>query len=255
MGVKSYTNEDTPRKVPKPETTKGRRVTCAIVERWKKEDLANFEADSWLVYETDKSDGRKFCSRLKCTICVEFEHVIKQRRNFSRSWINGSLNFKLSNFLDHAKSEAHTVALSMFKRKLGESCPSAVPKGNQRPLESKLSKQQQEVFKKKFDISYFVVKEEMPLIKYEKIIELEKRHGVQIGSTHNSRTAAREFLSFQADQLKRELSRDLAKAKFYSILFDGTTDCSVTEQEAIFVLYFDPMVNPQITTKMILRSR
>ena len=84
----------------------------------------------------------------------------------------------------------------------------------------------------------------MPLIKYEKIIELEKRHGVRLGSTHNNRTAAREFLSFQAGELKQELSKDITKAKFYSILFDGTTDSSVTEQEAIFVLYFDPDGEP-----------
>jgi len=80
------------------------------------------------------------------------------------------------------------------------------------------------------------VKEEMPLIKYEKIIELDKRHGVRLGSTHNNRAAAREFLSFQAGELKQ--------AKFYSILFNGTTDSSVTEQEAIFVLYFDPDGEP-----------
>ena len=110
-------------------------------------------------------------------------------------------------------------------------------------LEFKLSKEQ-EVFKKKFDISYFVVKEEMPLIKYEKIIELQKRHGVRLGSTHNNRTAACEFLSFQAGKLKQELSKDIAKAKFYSMLFDGTTDSSVTEQEAIFVLYFNPDGEP-----------
>lgn len=86
--------------------------------------------------------------------------------------------------------------------------------GNQRPLEFKLSKEQEEVFRKKFDVSYFVVKEKMPLIKYEKIIELEKRHGVRLGSTHNNRTAAREFLSFQAGELKQELSKDITKAKF-----------------------------------------
>lgn len=135
-----------------------------------------------------------------------------------------SLNFKLTNVIDHAKSEAHSVALSLFKRRCGKASSSPLPKGNQRPLEFKLSNEQQEVFKKKFDISYFVVKEEMPLIKYEKIIQIERRHGVAIGSTHNNRTAAQEFVSFQADQLKQELSKDLAKAKFYSILFDGTTD-------------------------------
>lgn len=40
------------------------------------------------------------------------------------------------------------------------------------------------------------------------------------------------------------MSKDITKAKFYSILFDGTTDSSVTEQEAIFVLYFDPDGEP-----------
>ena len=111
-------------------------------------------------------------------------------------------------------------------------------KGNQRSLEFKLSKEQEEVFRKKFDVSYFVVKEEMPLIKYENIIELEKRHGVRLGSTHNNRTAAREFLSFQTGELKQELSKDITQAKFYSILFDGTTDSSVTEQEANFCPLF-----------------
>lgn len=53
-----------------------------------------------------------------------------------------------------------------------------------------------------------------------------------------------KFLSFQAGELKEVLSKDIAKAKFYSILFDGTTDSSVTEQEAIFVLYFDPNGEP-----------
>ena len=85
----------------------------------------------------------------------------------------------------------------------------------------------------------------MPLIKYE-IIQLEKRHGVRLGSTHNNHTAAREFLSFQARALKEALSKDIAKATFYSILFDGTTDSSVTEQKAIFVLYFDPDGEPAV---------
>jgi len=40
------------------------------------------------------------------------------------------------------------------------------------------------------------------------------------------------------------LSKDIAKTKFYSILFDGTTDSSITKQEATFVLYFDPDGEP-----------
>ncbi|RMX52274.1 hypothetical protein pdam_00007915 [Pocillopora damicornis] len=49
-----------------------------------------FEADIWLVYDVDKCEKGKFCSMLKCTVCVNFEQVINKRCNFSRSCIDGS---------------------------------------------------------------------------------------------------------------------------------------------------------------------
>ena len=97
--------------------------------------------------------------------------------------------------------------------------------------------------KKKFDISYFVVKEEPPLTKYEKIIELEKRHGVLHSSCYSNRTAATNFISYQSDQLKSQLAKDIANAKFFSVIFDGTTYSAVVEQEAVFAIYFNPDPN------------
>ena len=45
-----------------------------------------------------------------------------------------------------------------------------------------------------------------------------------------------------------QLSRDVLKSKFYSILFDSTTDKTVSEQEAVFVLYFEPdPAEPQLS--------
>ena len=101
-------------------TTKGKRVTCATVDKWKT-DLSIFEADTWLIYDGDECEKGKFCSTLKCTVCVEFEQAISKRRNFARPWIDGSVNFKLSDVIDHAKSEAHTAALALYKRRLGNS--------------------------------------------------------------------------------------------------------------------------------------
>lgn len=117
-------------------------------------------------------------------------------------------------------------------------------------MDFKLNASQLEDLKMKFDVSYFIVKEELPLTKYEKIVDLEKGHGVPHLQVYNNRTAATEFISFQTDELVTELSKDIVKSKFYSILFDGTTDCSVTEQEAVFVLHFDPdPVNPELSDK------
>ena len=141
------------------------------MDKWKKTDLSIFEADTWLIYGVDKCEKGKFCYALKFTVFVKFEQAISKRHNFATSWIDGSVNFKLSNVIDHAKSEAHNEALALYKRRLGQTPPSPMLTGNQRPLEFKVTKEQEKVFRKKFDISYFVVKEEMPFIKYEKIIE------------------------------------------------------------------------------------
>ena len=88
-----------------------------------------------------------------------------------------------------------------------------------------------------------MVKEELPLSKYEKIIALEKKHGVPHGTLYSNRTAATEFISFQSNEVLTKLSKDISQSKFYSILFDSATDNAVAEQEAVFVLYFDPAPN------------
>lgn len=100
------------------------------MDKWKKTDLAIFEADTWLIDDVDKCEKGKFCSTLKCTVCVEFEHAISKRRNFARSWIDGSVNFKLSNVIDHAKSEAHNEALALYKRRLCQTPPRPMLTGN-----------------------------------------------------------------------------------------------------------------------------
>ena len=152
--------------------------------------------------------------------------------------------------VDHAKSDTHKTAFSLYNKKQGQSpkTESYISQQNQSKLDFSLNPQQIEDFKRKFDISYFVVKEELPLSKYEKIIALEKRHGVPHGSTYSNRAAATEFISFQSEEVLTQLSRDVLKSKFYSILFDSTTDKTVSEQEAVFVLYFEPdPTEPQLS--------
>ena len=112
---------------------------------------------------------------------------------------------------------------------------------NQPTLDFKLGPQQEKM-KKKFDISYFVVKEG-PLTKYEKIIQLEKRHGVLHSSPYSNQMAASNSISYQSHVLKSQLAKDIANAKFFSVIFDGSTDCAVVEQEAVLAINPDPDLN------------
>ena len=61
---------------------------------------------------------------------------------------------------------------------------------SQLPLQFKLTQNQQEDMKRKIDISFFVVKEELSLSKHERIIALEKRHGVSHGLVYSNRPTA-----------------------------------------------------------------
>jgi len=223
------------------------------VERWKNQDLAQYDAASWLIYDSEKTKKGQYCTALKCKGCIEFESVIRNRPKFSRAYIDGSTNFRLTNVVDHANSDIHKIALSHYHKHQGQLPSTTGDRNNQNQprLDFSLTPQQLEDLKKKFDIGYFVVKEELPLSKYEKLIALEKRQGVSHGTVYCNRTAATEFMSFQANELLTKLTKDVVQSKFYSIMFDSTTDSSITEQEAVFVLYFDPNpAEPMVKVKM-----
>lgn len=53
----------------------------------------------------------------------------------------------------------------------------------------------------KFDIVYFVVKEGLFLLKYEKFIVLEKRYGVLYGIVYCIRIVVIEFMLFQVNEV------------------------------------------------------
>lgn len=102
----------------KPSTAKvaSRNPTCATVVRWKYQDLAQYEAVSWLTYDSKKTKRGQYYTALKCKICSQLESVVKNRPKFWRTFIDGSTNFRLSNVVDHATSDTHKLALSLYNK-------------------------------------------------------------------------------------------------------------------------------------------
>ena len=94
--------------------------------------------------------------------------------------------------------------------------------------------------KRKFEVAYFIAKDELSFKKYEKIINLEEIHGVSMGEAYRNDKSCGEFIDYLGKDISDNLSSDLAKTRFYSVLIDGSTDISTKDQESVFVLYFDP---------------
>ena len=78
---------------------------------------------------------------------------------------------------------------------------------------------------------------EKPFSDFPDLLTPQEKNGVEKKTGYRTARAAAEFTDYIAEQMKAPLKEVLAKAKYYSILTDGSTDSSVTEQELIYVLF------------------
>ena len=66
---------------------------------------------------TSMPDRVKHVVSLYCTVCKKYEAYIRLLKNFRRDWIEGSINKRTSNLMDHATSDVHKAAMAKQKVK------------------------------------------------------------------------------------------------------------------------------------------
>ena len=220
-------------------------ATAATAEKWKSE-MAIHSVSEWLMYNTDKNDK---INDMKCTVCTDYEKELKQLPNFNDVFIKGCKNYKMSVIEEHAKSGQHLMAMNLFLK--SKRTPliehtktlSAVNPANTDIITglAVMDKKDVERTKRKFEVAYFVAKQQLSMTKYTEILELENIHGVDIGQAYQTDWHCSTFIDYCGKEIKQQLNSDLAKAKFYSVLCNGSTDNSAKENEVIYALYFDPV--------------
>ena len=193
---------------------------------------------SWLSCKAEIVGGKRTVKCLYCTVCTKFKEKIDSRRNFSARWITGAESLKTSNIRDHAQCDQHVHAMNQLKKEhatsLGQSASSYAPIAI---ALNRISEEEKVKLRHKFDVAYFVARENMSFRKYPAICELEARHGVDIGKAYTTETAGRSFVHFIAESQKQELVSDtLQKVKFFSVLLDGSTDSGNIDNELILMV-------------------
>ena len=133
-------------------------------------------------------------TQLKGSVCKNFRSRILSRRNFSKRWISGAESIRTSNIRDHAQSEQHVHAMSLFneeiQRRKGVSVSATAPIV---VALNTLGDEERARLQKKFDIAFFVLKEKLPFHKYPSICELQARHGVNIGNAYTNEKASQKL--------------------------------------------------------------
>ena len=215
-----------------------RQITKATFEKLQKEHEIEHQTLSWLRCDLD-AKGKHVVS-LYCAMCRKYEANLRSLKNFRRDWIDGSTNQRTSNLMDHATSDVHKASMAKLKversRAMGESAATSSTIGR---LLSSMDDETRGRMAKKFDVCFVMAKESLPFTKYPALLELESRHGVDLGPAYRTPDSAKAFTSYIAKSQRHAFLNALSSSgsHFFSFLMDGTTDAGNQEDELIVLLY------------------
>ena len=71
--------------------------------------------------------------------------------------------------------------------------------------------------KLKFEVAYFIAKEEVSLTKYPELLKLEEKHGVEIGSSYRNCISCANFIYHIGQELAEKLEEKLRNVNFFSV--------------------------------------
>ena len=189
-----------------PDPKKGKVAYVTYLKWWRDFDRES-KTVTWLNCNAKFDGSEKVLTQLKCIVCEKFQARIAGGRNFSEHCITGASSIRTSNIHNHTHSDQHVHAIALLQREQavaqGQSCSSYAPIA---VALSVLQEDEKVRLQHKFDIAYFVAKEKMSFRKYPLIRELEARHGVSIGTSYTTETAAKSFVHFIAESEARACS-------------------------------------------------
>ena len=210
-------------------------LRVSTVKQWA--SMMNPTSNYWLRYNVDMKTDR--VTTVYCQVCREQKEKLKALRNFNLAFITGISGsaLKKDNVVKHSKSDMHCKAINIWKKPQSvEDIYKSTPIGR---AMSSASNEEKTRVSKLVDLVYVVANQEMPFSKYPALIELEKRHGVQLGDTYTTEHKCSELTCLIGLTMRDSVLTSLKQARYFSLLIDGSTDSSITEKEQTYVKFVD----------------
>ena len=204
-------------------------VNLSTVQKWTKELDSLGE---WLRY--DESGGK--VTRIFCALCAKHKDRLQALRNFSASFVDGisGTALKKDNVNKHHRSDMHAKAVNMEQKPTAAEICRSTPLGRAFAM---ASQDQTACVCKLFEVAYMLAKEEIPFTKYPAVLELEKRHGVSLGTAYATEHKCRDFTILIGESMRDDVLVSVRKSRYLAVLMDGSTDSSVVEKELVYVMF------------------
>ncbi len=194
---------------------------------------------SWLKYEL--SDDGIWVTKVWCGICREFGSSASvlnpgqsQCCRDRDAYVDGTTNVKKDTVNTHQTSTIHCRAV-------------AAKNAKNDPTSSDLGKHFTKIddgtfdhMCKLFDWAYVVAKKELSFKMFPTLVETEIKHGGDLGKRYINEVQCRNFIMSIAANLVDDMHLLFDQEPFYcSLLFDGSSDKTLKEKEAISIKILD----------------
>ena len=210
----------------------------------------------WLGYDVS-SDGLHV-TRVWCNTCREYakSKPVRSLLNDGQSqcckdidrYVVGTNTVKKSNIVDHgSKSSIHAKAVQAMQAAKASSSKSPAPASDIRRLIHRMDNATAERMCKLMDWAYVVAKKELSFAVFPTLVNTEIKHGSDIGSSYSNAKGCKTFVMAIGECLLDDLKLLFDRKPFYcSLMFDGSSDKTMTEKEAISIKVIDANGVPRI---------
>ena len=177
--------------------------------------MIKYSGEVWLEVNIDPANKTNV-STLACKICKRFEDQINSIKNFNEAWVqDGSKSLLLHAAIEYAEGEPHKKAYGLHLKEQGLSIRqcSEISYPNSGGMLCGLDFMKQKDFektKKKFETMYFIVKEELPITEFSKILELE------LGNVYRKSMSGSIMIDFIGKWLSSDLKKTTIRVFQYS---------------------------------------
>ena len=153
----------------------------------------------------------------------------------------GTNKFRKDPLYKHEKSTCHIACVNHqcylnSKGKLGSATSTAIGRGIL-ALHEKHRKRLMILF----NTAYGLAKKNRPFTDFPTVCSIQEKNGLVglLGEIYITDKAAKHFTSSIAKTMRQKTAVDLNKARFVSVMSDGSTDTTIVEQEVVYVRYVD----------------
>lgn len=188
-----------------------------FLPRWKEEF-------PWLVFSEENN-----C--MTCSICLQVPWVAGKSQ-----FLSGSNSFKKETIQLHGSSNGHIRAMTALRTKQNPVAHSSIARSFAKGQRDQEERDQKEMVIK-MNTAYFVAKEELPFSKYEGLLSLQKKNGLEINMTYANDKSCAKMVSVIGNVYKDLLTDEITRTNYISVMADGATDTGGLENETVYARF------------------